>query len=416
MKPLTRFESSVLGAVGQAVGDRCTVVEGLGEPRAAVADVLEEPDGTGFVVQLEDVVDGAASAQVTLEEPGGERLRGVEPFGDAEGHFVIEVPLEGDRFAFFVAHGALVDPPPRAVVRVVLRDESGAVLGHTAFALRPQPAAPVTFATYAQPFADLAWAVAMADGLLDPAEQHQIGLQLQTVFGADDDAVEVLSKPPLGTAKVSALAVSLRCRFADLDAEELFFALIGVAASDGQVSPAEIRVLQKVAKRLDVPEKSWKRWAFRMGVELPDDTDSTDLRLDARPALVVLAEAHGQRVPSMILQLDRAGQDRRNVFATLSLLSGILAVVVWVGSVAVALTPYATFLVFAVAPIQALTALLATVLGWLGLRVARDADGAGHGAATTGLSLGIVSLVLGAVWWLVVCLGVSTTVYWDQDH
>lgn len=422
MKSRSRFESSVLGAVGKTVGERCPrLASERGAPLAAVADILEEEDGTGFVVQLEGVGDDAFdlhSAIVILETPGGERVRARKPFADADGYFALEIPMQGDRLAFFIANGALEAPPPRATVRLVLHGPEGP-LGQTAFAVRPTPADPLDFAAYAQPFADLAWAVAMADGNLDPAERTQIGLQLKTVLGDDEVAVEAFSKPPLQPPKVSALAVSLRCRFAELDSEELFFALLGVAASDGEVSPAEVKVLQKVARRLDVPERAWHRWAFRMGVELPNPevTESTDLRLNQQPPLVVLAAQHGRRVPSIILQLDRKGQDRRNVFATLSLLTGIFAVVAWFASVAVALAPsasVATFATVAAAPLQMAVAALSVGFGWLGLRVARETEGAGQGAATTGLSLGGVCLLLGLVWWLVVCLGLSATAIWDQ--
>ncbi len=419
MRPLSPFESSVLGAVGR-VGDRCSAVPPVGaEMVEAVADILEEPDGTGFVVQLEGELHEVSSVLVVVETADGARVGAVAPFADADGRFVLEVPASEGRTAFFVANGALVDPPDRAYVRLVLRDDRGEVRGHTAFALNPSASEPVAFPTYARPFAELAWAIALADGALAPVEVTQIGLQLRTLLGEDDDGVAALSLPPEEPPGVSALAVSLSCRFAELDREELFFALLGVAASDGEVSPAEIGVLRKVARRLDVPEPTWQKWAYRMGVDLPDlsEIDPSDLRIDNRPPIVVLAERHGRRVPSIILRLDREGQDRRNVFATISLLVGALAVALWLGSVGLVLAPPGIAAVLAplAGLVQMGVAASSVATGWLALRVARETGGAGQGAATSGLALGVVSLMLGLVWWMVVCLGIGATAYWDQQ-
>jgi len=420
LRPRTRFDESVLGAVGRTLGERCPALSGAPGPSLiAVADILEEVDGTGFVVQLEGAA-GATRALVTVEDARGHAIPAVAPFADGDGRFALEVAVEDARVAFFVANGALVDPPEYATVRVVLADDEARAVGYTGFALHPRRAEPIEFADYARPFAELAWAVAMADGTLAPAEKEQIGLQLETVLGGDDAGLVRLSVPPGEPPKVSALAVSLRCRFAELDSEELFFALLGVAASDGVVSPAEIALLRKVARRLDVPDRAWQRWAFRMGVDLPDpDTlEATDAALDQRPPLVILAERHGQRVPSIILRIDREGQDRRNVFATLSLLAGILGVLAWLGAMGLVLTPIALarYVVPLAGALQLFLSLLAVALGGLGLRVARHAEGAGQGGATSGLALGVVGLMLGLVWWFVVCLGLSATAYWDQGN
>ncbi|MEM6926130.1 MAG: hypothetical protein AAF602_04335 [Myxococcota bacterium] len=404
MEPLTRFESSVLGPVGTSLGKRCLPYEGgIGEVVLAIADLIEEPDGTCFVVQLTEQVGPITTARVRVEEMGVGRVAAVPPFADADGDFVLEVPLVDGHIFFFVANPALqarASASFRAIARVVLLDEHRHSRGHIAFAFTPRPSSPLSFTTYAHPFTALAWAVARADGRPTSARETQVGLQLETVLGGPPTAIQ----PAMVADDLGTIVVGLRCRFAALDQRELLHALIGIAAADGTVTPRGLAALQDVAGWLGVTEETLRRWAHRMGVDLPAEP-----RRDPPRALVDVATDQGRRVSSVTIPLARRPREPRNRAARAALVAGLLAVLGWFGSVALVLVPeeLVPVVVPAVGTVQLLVPWLALGLGWLGLRTSRDASGLGRVPALAGLVLGASGLILGCVWWSTLMLGMG---------
>ena len=411
-----KFLRSALGPIGAAlgagVGDWPGVREqGFGPAVNAVADVLEDPDGVGFVVSPEQDV-GASSVLVRVCSPDRTPQGGMPPFADPDGAFAVVVPMDGRRASFFVPWGAVHSPPPQVLV-VVLYLRDGAVQGHTAFEMAPKTGQTLGVSAYLRPFGLLAMAVARADGQVERAELQNIRSQLQTLFelsASDRRHVEELLAEPVGS--LGRLTASLSCRFPGFDKEELFFALIGVAASDGGVSDAEIEVLGQIARRLEVSEATWRKWAFRMGVDLPVIAEvevTSSIRSGARD--------YGRRVvPSLILNLDRKGQDRRNPMATLSLLMGVATIALMFGSFLGGLTPYAAYIAVVLLPTQWLLGLVALGSGFWALRVARRLEGAGQGAAVTGMSLAAVFVLIQLVLLTAVCLGIGTTVVMEEMY
>ena len=411
---------SGLGDVGASLrGWRADDVPGdtWGPARTAFADVLEDADGMGFLVQL------AASGEeqvpidhVMVRVVGQDRepVAGRAPFADDAGHFAAVAPMTDDQTSFYVAWGALDEPPPELHV-IVQFVAGGQVVGHTAFDLASQAAEPLTQVLYARPVGQMAIAVAEAGGGMTDAAQEAVRVQLRSLFSFSDDdldAMEALLAGPMPSLR--RLAVAVGCRYPDLDAEELFFALLGIAASGGDTAaaaPEKLEVVAAVARHLEVPEKAWRRWAYRMGVDLPRP------KREPAPSRVQVAREEGRRlVPSVILRLDPEGQDRRNPAASLSLLTGIATVVLMFASLLAAVTPISMWLLVLLLPTQCLLAAVAIGSGVFAWRKGAALEGAGQGAALTGISLGVVYFVIVAVLLTALCLGVGTTAVLEQVY
>ncbi|MBX2798538.1 MAG: TerB family tellurite resistance protein [Myxococcales bacterium] len=404
------FVRGALGPVGEALGAGIGGWMGqrgndLGPSVQAVADVLEDPDGAGFVLQAEDPVPttlaAAESVLVRVCSKQHALLGGRAPFVDDDGNFALLVPFSDGQASFFVAWGAVVQPPEDAVI-LVLYLSDGEVLGHTGFEITPGPPTTLSIAGYLRPFALMAMAIARADGVVDPAELRTIRLQLRQLFelpeGDDALIARILEEPAPSLGRLTA---SLSCRFPGFDAEELFFGLIDVAASDGQVDPSEVQVLQRIAQRLQIGERAWRRWATKMGVDLPAAAP------EPVPTPQAVVRAQGRRViPSVILRLDPEGQDRRNPMATVSMFSGGLAMGLMLLGLCAGTA--ASWMALVMLPLQWLFAVVSLVTGWLGLKTARELDGAGHGASVTGLSFVAVFVGLQALLLLMACLGLGT--------
>lgn len=402
----------MLGAVATRVGPRCAPLRmSLGEVAVAQAEVLEDKDGIGFLVQLTEDIGAVTTARVSVEAMGGSAIEAAAPFGDADGNFALEVPIVEGRIVFFVAYGALVDPPSRTIMRLLMRDATNVVRGNAAFAFTPAVAEPVVFSSYVRPFVDLAWAVALADGPLDERKHEQVALQLEALLGADDPAIPRFLLLPSEPVDLAMATASLRCRFAELDRQEVLFALLGIAGSDGPIRPEAQAVLGEVAARLGVAEATWHKWAFRMGVELAPAEPETPEPPPPPDDAVVFPTAHRRRIPSVTLPLARPRP--RNWFAPWALLAGVLAVTGWFVSILLALTPrtFAAVLIPAAGGLQLLVTLFAVGLGWVGLLAAQERKGAGRELSTVGLALGVTGLAFGGIWWLTLCLGMSLSEY-----
>ena len=377
----------------------------------AFADVLEDADGVGFLVQLEDPLPESTRVVVRVLGDDREELLGEAPFADAEGRFGLQVPVKKGQASFFVAWGGLKAPPPTVHVVALFVDDQQ-THGHTAFDLETKSGPPLTVASYIRPVAQMALAVAEADGVVQDEELASIRMQLETLFQLTEEEhadVKGLLEGPLPSLR--RLSVSLWCRFPELDAEELFFALLGISASDGDVHAGELEVVAAIARHLEITEKAWRRWAFRMGVDLPSPDVSN------QPSSQAVVRSEGRRlVPSVILRLDPQGQDRRNPLATLSLLTGIGTVGLMFLSFLSALTPISGWLLVLLLPTQFLLAAVAIGSGVMAWRKGAELEGAGQGAALTGIALGAVVLLILVVLMFAVCLGVGTQAIIEQYY
>lgn len=407
--------TSGLGQVGAHPSDPrwAHVAAGeLGPVRTAYADVLEEPEGVGFVVQLEPADEAVTAMFVRVVGPERAPVGGVAPFADATGAFAVQAPITDSQGAFFVPWAALQAAPATVHVLVAFATPT-ALVGHTAFDLEVKPeSGPLTLAAYIRPVAFMALAVADADGVVDEAERGAIRVQLQTLFGVSDDQQAEIDEVLTGALpSLRRLAVSAWCRFPALDVEELFYALIGVANAGGAVTEAELDVVASVARHLEVPERTWRRWAYKLGVELPSQGS------EPVPRRREVARTMGRRlVPSIILRLDPKGQDRRNPAASWSMMAGLVAVGLMVLGFLAAATPVASWLAVILFPTQVLLSLVALGSGWYAWGKAKELDGAGQGAAVTGLSLGVVFVVVYGVLGVAVCLGFGANVVLEQMY
>lgn len=398
---------SGLGRVGARPDDPRwgLLIEGdWGERRRAYADVLEDGEGVGFVVQLDPADETVTEMLVRVMGPERSAVAGVAPFATREGHFATVAPVQGSQGAFFVPWAALVDAPTE--VHVVVAFAAGTELaGHTAFDLEVRPpAADLTLAAYVRPVALMALAVADADGVVDDTERASIRVQLQTLFDASEaqhaEIEQVLTER---IPSLRRLAVSVWCRFPELDVEELFYALIGVANAGGEVTRAELEVVADIARHLEVEERRWRRWAYKLGVDLPAAAPEGFV-----PPRRSVAKTEGRRLlPSVILRLDPHGQDRRNPLATLAMLCGLGAMVLLLVGFWAAVTPVAAWATVVLLPTQWLLAVVAAVTGWMAWKKGAELDGAGQGAALSGMSLAGVFFVIYVVLAAALCLGVG---------
>jgi DnaJ like chaperone protein len=294
------FGKVVGGVIGFAAGGPVGAAIGVGLGHGV--DKLTEDSGGGTAAGLptavgatELVVDGqfaddevgrlctfhvrtpvpqGSQGVIQVVDSFGNTLEGRPPFRTQTGEFFASVPILDGQCRIFLPFGAIEYPAAESygLMFAALHPAPG---GHDftnlgAVAFQTQLPEPRRFSKveWLGPLIDLCMAVVHADGKVLPEEVRHVKTYFAEVFELDRGELAVLKAAMKGGPPPSLehTVESVAFRLPALSVAETLAVLADVSACDGEIHPAEIEVIRRVALIAGVPASEWETLARELGL------------------------------------------------------------------------------------------------------------------------------------------------------
>ncbi len=228
----------------------------------AEAEVTEDELGSFHAFVIHSPLPRDSFAIFTLHKKSGARVKAAQGYCDEDGNYLAVAPIADGCCYLYILHTALQMKRVKPLtLRLAVLSKSGEqtdLVGVESFVFHPTRLGPFSQVALLRPLIDVCMAVARADGQLDPTEVRLVKDIFTNELEIPPEELPALRDALKGPTvdDLEATVVKALLRVPGLTRADVLSFAARIAHADGQVSPAEVAVIRRIAG--DVAAREWE--------------------------------------------------------------------------------------------------------------------------------------------------------------